>query len=441
MNKTRWISRAKELGITDLEIYELLSVKRSISLYEGKVDSFTTSRILGTSLRAIVDGKQAEMALEQADDLKMDEILGSLLEQAKAVSTEELALLSGPEETERAVSKKHFVRPSVEKIKETLRLVEQKILQADPRIFQVGGVSWEEEKEVRMITNSLGLSVTEESEYQVLSAEAAARGKEEIKTDFKVEVVEDLGAFDADAFSDKLAERLLGKLGGRSLPTGNYRIILEKDAMTSLFMVMSGMFSGDAINKGISPIRDRLHEKIFSEKISVIDNPKNTDTLSVANYDDEGCPTREKALVKDGVFETALHSMKSALAAGTKSTGNGFKRGYASPVEVCPHNCMIVPGEKSLEELQKEMGEGLVITSLAGLHAGVNPVTTDFSLQCSGYYVKDGEKSFGVSLITVAGNYLELMNEVVSVGSDLEWSYRQVACPSILFSGAQISGE
>jgi PmbA protein len=88
-----------------------------------------------------------------------------------------------------------------------------------------------------------------------------------------------------------------------------------------------------------------------------------------------------------------------------------------------------------------EMGEGLVITRLAGLHAGLNHVTTDFSLQCFGYWVRNGKRERPVALITVAGNFLDLMKKVVSVGSDLEWEYRTVACPSILFSSCAIAGE
>ena len=104
-------------------------------------------------------------------------------------------------------------------------------------------------------------------------------------------------------------------------------------------------------------------------------------------------------------------------------------------------NCYIVPGDKSLDELCADMKEGYVITSLQGLHAGVDFVTTNFSLQSSGYYVKDGKRERSVTLVTVAANFLELMNKVVAVGNDLEWSYRSVTCPSIAFSECAVAGE
>ena len=118
MNKERWIERAKELGIDELEIYEQLTESRSLSWFGGKMDSFTTSRVLGTSLRAIVGGKQAEMALEQADDAQMDEILSSLAEQGRIVSSSDPAALRAPEKTDEVKSRKNFVKPSVEAIRE-----------------------------------------------------------------------------------------------------------------------------------------------------------------------------------------------------------------------------------------------------------------------------------------------------------------------------------
>ena len=131
----------------------------------------------------------------------------------------------------------------------------------------------------------------------------------------------------------------------------------------------------------------------------------------------------------------ATESSSKEEAAGTESTGNGFAGGIA------PMGCCIVPGDKSLEELCSDMDEGLVVTEIQGLHAGLDHVTADFSLQCQGYLVKNGKRDRSVSLITVAGNFLDLMKHVVAVGSDLDWKYRTVAAPSIAFESIAVSGE
>ena len=156
---------------------------------------------------------------------------------------------------------------------------------------------------------------------------------------------------------------------------------------------------------------------------------------------DEKRPFAKAALVKDGVFELALHNSKTAAKMNTVSTGNGFKAGYSSSVGVSPLNCYILPGEKSLDELMAEMGEGLVIDDLAGLHAGIDAVTGNFSLQCAGYLVENGKRSRSISLITIADNFLELMKKVKTIGSDLEWGLSGVVAPSILFTECAIGGE
>ena len=218
-------------------------------------------------------------------------------------------------------------------------------------------------------------------------------------------------------------------------------MIFSYEAMTSLFGSFVNFFNGDLIYKGISPIKDKLNERIFSNKITIIDDPQNTDCLTIANFDDEGCPTRAKVLVNDGIFANMLHDTKSGNRMGMESTGNGFKSGYAGAVSVQPMNCYIEPGQYTLDELCEQMKDGVVITDLQGLHAGLDFVSGNFSLQASGYTVKDGKKDHALALITVADNFLELMNKVVEVGNDLDWQYHQVASPSIRFTKCAISGQ
>ena len=211
--------------------------------------------------------------------------------------------------------------------------------------------------------------------------------------------------------------------------------------MTSLFAAFTGLFNGELMYKGISPLKDKFNEQIFSEQITIIDNPKNTDCLSIANFDDEGCPTSSKTLVDHGKYVMMLHDTRSANRMHTNSTGNGFKSGYASSVSVQPMNCYIVPGNDSFEDLCTKIKDGFVAQNLAGLHAGLDFVSTNFSLQCSGFWVKDGKRDKNVTLVTVANNFLNMMKHVISVGNDLDWSYHQVVSPSIAFEECTISGE
>lgn len=441
MNKQAWIQCALDKGMEGFEIYQSEQKGRSITWFNSEMETLTTNHVLGTSIRGIYQGNMAHMALENVEDDRMDSIIDSLIEQALMVTSEDVAQIRKPEAFDEVTSSKCWKESSVEEIKEVLQAIEKKIAAYDSRVIQVASLGWEQAGGTRTITNSLGLDVSDSDYVQYLVASVVVKENDVIKDGYKIEVIEDLAHFDMDAFVKDLVDKALFQLSASSMPSQKLPVIFSKEAMTSLFNAFTGLFDGDLMYKGISPIKDKLHQQIFSNQITIVDNPKNTDCLSIANFDDEGCPTQKTVLVKEGVFENMLLDTKSANRLHSQSTGNGFKSGYASNVSVQPMNCCIEAGSKSLDQMCQEMKDGLVINNLQGLHAGIDFVSTNFSLQCGGYLIKDGKKERAIHLITVADSFLELMNKVVDVGSDLDWQYHSVASPSIRFSECAISGE
>ena len=144
--------------------------------------------------------------------------------------------------------------------------------------------------------------------------------------------------------------------------------------------------------------------------------------------------------IEQGTLTTLLHNLKTAARAGVKSTGNASKAGYSAPVRVSPANFYLKPGAKDLDGLMAEMDSGLVITSLAGLHAGANPLSGDFSLMAEGYTVNHGKKDRPVERITVAGNFYELLKSIRALGSDLKFSDSAIGSPSADVGEMTIAG-
>ena len=441
MNKQQWITRALEQGFESFEIYQEETRERTVTWLNGKTNTFVTSNVTGTSLRGVINGKMTTFATENPDDQMMGSVINSMKNQAAVTGDEEPGIIRRPQESNVTAEPGTWVRPSVAEITELLSNTEKKILAYDPRIIMASWIGWSEETSVRTIVNSYGMQAEDRNTVQILMASAAAKEGNEVKNTYESQPVREIGTFDLDQFIAKVCDTALNKLNASSLPSNTYPVIFERGAMTSLFSAFSGMFSGEMISKGISPLNDKLGTKIFSEKITVIDDPGSQETVSMYRYDDEGCPTFRKTVVDQGVFRTILHNSASAAKMNAESTGNGFKASYASTVGVHPMNCCIQNGDQTLDELCSEMKNGFVITDLAGLHAGIDFVTTNFSLQCSGYWVKDGVRDHSVSLVTTAGNFLEMMKDVTAVGNDLDWGYRSTACPSIAFGGCAIAGE
>lgn len=439
MNKQKWLDRASALGMDGFEITENHSSSREVTWFEGTMDTFVTSRIRSVSLRALIDGKIVSTALEKTDDETMERALQGLLSAAHEVSESEKDVLVGPAPTEEVASLRQWKEPGAAQIKEVLGSLEKKLQAADPRVTMVNDLAFSSSRASKTLTNSLGVEVSDQGGAQVIVASLTMKEGDDLRDGYLVEVVEDLDTFDQDAFVARLVDKVASQLNARSMKSASTRVLFNREAMSTLFSSFASMFSGTLIAKGVSPLTGKEGEKIFSSKITVIDDPRNQQALSLSNYDDEGHPTYEKIVVDKGIFETVLHNTRSAIKMNAASTGNGFKSG-AGATSAMPSNLYIVPGQDNFDTLLKTMDNGVVITELAGMHAGIDFITTNFSLQAKGYLVENGQKVRPLTLITIAGNFLDLMKKVMAVGDDLVWETRTIACPSILFSEAAIGG-
>ena len=162
-------------------------------------------------------------------------------------------------------------------------------------------------------------------------------------------------------------------------------------------------------------------------------------------FDEEGCPTYTKNVIENGKLNTLLYNMKTAAVAGKETTGNGSKSGYDAPVGIRPFTMYLAGGELTEDELLAKAGEGVYINSLGGLHAGANPVSGDFSLQSSGFLIRDGKKTDYVKSFTVAGNFYELLKNITAVANNTElpmaMGSTNFGAPSTLVEGLSIAGK
>ena len=227
-------------------------------------------------------------------------------------------------------------------------------------------------------------------------------------------------------------------LGAETIESKTYPCIIENEAMGDLLGGFASMFTGEAALKRLTSLIGKEGQKIMQDNVSIIDDPLIPDSPNSQPFDDEGVACYKKAVVENGVFKTFLHNLKTAKAFKTTSTGNGVKSGAIGTRGI---NFYIEPGQKTKEELIASIDEGLLITSLSGLHAGLNPISGDFSAQSSGFYIKNGKIERPVTLIVVSGNFLKMMNQIDEIGSDLYLSYNGIGAPSIKFNGLPVSGK
>jgi PmbA protein len=253
----------------------------------------------------------------------------------------------------------------------------------------------------------------------------------------------DFDDFDYKALVKKAVDQAIGYLGAESVPTGEYSVVFNNDTAKDIFQVFSRVFIAESGQKGFSLLnKEKIGETIAAPFVTLRDDGvTNLNPLDSMAFDAEGVATQQKAVIEGGVLKTLLYNTKAAAKDGVKSTGNAAKSGFGGAVTTSCTNFYLVPGTQSFDELLATMGDGLLITELAGLHSGTNIVSGDFSVSADGFLVEGGKIVRPVEQITIAGNFYELLKSITAIASDLRFSVNgSIGMPSFLSGGLRVAG-
>ena len=239
--------------------------------------------------------------------------------------------------------------------------------------------------------------------------------------------------FDIDVIKKKMDEAIKDlelEFSATSISTNKYTVLLANRVVNSILKTMADMFLEKNIFMNLSLLKGKLGKKVFSDKITILEEPVNSKFIVNKHFDREGTLTYNKEIVKDGVFKLSLNNLEYAYKSNTKPTGNSNQL----------VNYHIKEGKCSFEELVVKLNNGVIIDDVEGLHAGINHITGDISLQAKGKMVKDGKIVKSLNMIILSTNINELLNNVIEVGSDLEEFDMVSSSPSLLVDNITISG-
>ena len=235
----------------------------------------------------------------------------------------------------------------------------------------------------------------------------------------------------------KAAQRVLRRLGARKVKTCSAPVVFDPEMAASLLRNLASAISGYALYKGASFLAGKLGTKIGSRLLSVIDDATIPGALASRPFDGEGLPTRKKMIVENGELQSYLLDTYSGKKLGMKSTGNA-SRSVGDAPGVAPANFYLSPGKDAPEQIIKSVKAGLYVTEMIGF--GVNMVTGDYSRGAAGIWIENGELTFPVEEVTIAGNLKAMFQNIEMVGNDLEMRGR-IAAPTIMIANMTIAGE
>ena len=408
------LEAARKSGMEAAEIYYQDVDDFSAKARDGKIDSYEVSSTCSLSLRGSVGGKTGYASTEVFDEAAIAYMIEAVRESAELNEAEEQdEIYAGDESYPTLEEEEDDLAGFTAEEKLALALkMEEAALAADPRVKQTEGAQISTSTGHVILRNTYGLNLNGTKKLFVAYTLPIARDGENTATGFKLAWGRKLRELDPVRLGQEAAANTVAQLHAEPVASGEYRIVFRYDAMQG--------------------------EEIASPLITIMDDPLMKGGLASSVFDGEGSATRTKAVVEKGVLKTLLHNRRTAAKQGVQTTGNARRAGG---MHVAPTNFYLVPGEKNLQQLLEDMGSGLMITDVSGLHAGANPISGDFSLLSKGFVIRDGKIAEPVERITVAGNFYQMLKNIRAVGSDLEFPGSSVGSPSVDAGVMPVSGK
>lgn len=437
MNFDLLFAKAKEKGVEAVQVYYTEDKELRIDTMNQVVDKYTIAETKVLSVKGIYNGKMGSVYSEILTDESIDEVLESLIENAKAIDNEdEVFIYAGDEKYE---SVEGIYNEELGKIdaKEKIALVAKidETSQSAPNMA-LARASYVENEHKVLIKNSKGLNLENTSNFAGAYASVIVRNDKDQRTAFELGMDNNFYNIKPEEISKRASDYANRLLGAKPVKSGEYEVVLKNGAMSSLLATFAQSLSADQVQKGLSVLnRNRFGEKLASDLVTIVDDPFKKNSIRSTSFDDEGVATSYKELIKDGVFQGILYDLRTAKKDGVKSTGNGFNG------SVAPTNLYMVPSDKSYEDMISDIKHGVVITELQGTHAGTNAISGDFSLQMVGFVIEDGKETAPIALSTASGNVFTVLKEITDIASDLKVGFGSISAPSVRVKSLVISGE
>lgn len=239
----------------------------------------------------------------------------------------------------------------------------------------------------------------------------------------------------AEGIGALAAERALARAGAVKPVTGTYPVLFDERVASSLIGHLLSAVNGAAIARGASWLRDALGQQVLPLGLSVIEDPHRVRISSSRPFDGEGLPTRRRAIVEDGILTGWTLDLATGRKLGMPSTANAA-RGTSSPPSPATSNIDLTQGAVTREDLIRDMGTGLYVTSMIG--STINPTTGDYSRGAAGFWVQSGVISHPVNECTIAGNLRDMLLRLIPANDAR--AHLSTRVPSCLIDGLTLAG-
>lgn len=424
------------------EAFAVESRRTQVKARAGDVESLSASESRGVGVRVVTDGR---LGYAWTADPSVDDATG-LLDSARTN-----AALATPDEANGlpvappAEEVPGLFRPSMAGLPPSRKValaldLERVATSSHPDVRKVEEVMYGDAVSSVAVASTVGM----EGEYArtdcwcMVSALAERDGETQSGFSFRVaRETDELQWEEAAAEAALRGARLLGAVKPESerLP-----VVLDPWAASGFLGVLAGALSAEERQKGRSLLAGLVDEEVASPGVTLVDDGRLPDGPASSPFDDEGVPTTRTLLIEHGRLRGFLHNTVTARREGGASTGNASRPSYRGVPGVAPTNLFVIPGSDAPEAVLARAGRGVYVQDVTGLHSGANPVSGEFSVGATGLRLEGGELGQPLREMTIASTLLDVLKQVVTVGSDLQFFGGSLGSPTLLVGEMTVAG-
>jgi PmbA protein len=438
------VRRAMQSGATAAECIIRDGTEFSTVVRLGEVETLKESGSKALGIRVFVGQRSASTWTSDLSPESLQRMIDSALELAKLTTEDPFAGIPEASELGSITADLDLYYDDVNSLSTAERIdyarcAERAALAFDPRISNSEGGSFDTATGRKVLANSHGFLGESKRSYCSVSAVPIARDEQgKMQRDYWYSVSRTMGKLEsAESVGQTAAKRALRRLGARKVKTTRVPVIFDPQVARSLLDHIFEAANGDSIYRNASFLVGKLGEQIAGDNVTVIDDGTTPGGFGSSPFDGEGVPTRRTVVIENGVLKSYLLNTYAAKKLGLATTGNA-SRGLAGNPGIGSGNFFLQPAAKTPEQIIADVKDGLYVTEFLGF--GVNLVTGDFSRGAGGLWIVNGELTYPVEEITVAGNLKDMLRNISEIGNDLEFR-GAVACPTIRIDGMTVAGE
>jgi PmbA protein len=439
----RLVAAARRAGADQADALAVRSISLAVEVRDGAVEESERSEGDDLGLRVIVGHKQAVVSTNDLKGDGFDALAERAVAMARAAPDDRFAGLADVSQLARDVAHEVAALDLLDPEMPDVNVLEERAREAEAAglavrgVTKSGGASASAGIGGLVLVTSHGFHGATIASRHGISMTAIAGDGTGMERDYDFSST--LHASDlenAQAIGRRAGERAVERLNPRKVTTRRVPVVFDSRISGSMVGHLASAANGSSIARKTSFLRERLGEKIFASGIHIIDDPLRHRGLRSRPFDAEGIAGRSRHLVEDGLLKTWILDCTTARELSLETTGHA-QRGVSSTPSPGPSNLHMAPGGKSPDELIADIADGFFITDMIGM--GVNLVTGDYSRGASGFWIENGERTYPVSEVTIAGHLSEMFASLVPA-NDLVFRYGTNA-PTLRVEGMTVAGQ